>query len=240
MYEILEMFEHMESLYEINPMPRQVDTDILSMLQGVSVATIGHLTWDGFLDHGRIAPIDISAHLVGTAVTLEMPTPDSSLLHYASGLMRPGDVLIIARNGERRHACLGGNVGLALSLAGAEGAVVDGPICDPNELRNYGFPVWSDGVSPLTTRRLGLGGRMNTQVSVAGVFVNPGDLVVADCNGVVVIPASKARELANKASAKEANGLQRVSDLRKGKKLGELSGATRIVEASFAIERGAD
>ncbi len=221
--------------YLIAPMPDQIGEDILSLLSGVSVATVGHLTWTGFLDHRRITPRQTGKRIVGTAVTVQLPTPDSTLLHYTSGRVRPGDVVVIDRAGDTRLACLGGNVAYGLVQSGAAGAIVDGPICDPDEIREHDFPVWSCGVSPITTRRTGPAGCLNLPINCGGVVVHAGDLIMADDSGVICIPRAEAAELVKAAAAKEDTSTQRRADMKAGATLGALSGADDLV-AQFAVK----
>ncbi len=228
------MFEHMPGHYDIAPMPDQIDGEILSMLSGVSVATVGHLTWTGFLDHHRITPRQADKRIMGTAITLRLPTPDSTLLHYASGRVRPGDIVVIDRAGDTRLACLGGNVAYGLVRAGAAGAIVDGPICDPDEIREHDLPVWSYGVSPITTRRTGPAGSLNLPVNCGGAVVHAGDLIMADDSGVICIPRAEAAELAKAAAAKENTSTRRRADMKAGATLGALSGADDLV-AQYAV-----
>ncbi|MBO9475441.1 RraA family protein [Shimia sp. R10_1] len=227
----------MTEQYEIAPMPGQIDNEILSKLSGVSVATVGHLTWAGFMDHHRIAPRQFGKRIIGTAITLRLPTPDSTLLHYASGRLRPGDIVVIDRAGDSRLACLGGNVAYGLARSGALGAIVDGPICDPDEIAEHDLPVWSFGVSPITTRRTGPAGSLNLPVNCGGVVVHAGDLIMADDSGVICIPRAEAAVLANAAAAKEATSTQRRADMKAGATLGALSGADDLVaEYGVSVE----
>ncbi|MCV6602259.1 MAG: RraA family protein [Cohaesibacter sp.] len=114
-----------------------------------------------FLDHRQIKAMQPNKRILGSAVTLKLPSSDSSLLHYLSGRVRSDDILLIDRCGDECLACLGGNVALALKLAGAEGVIVDGPICDPDEIREHGLALWARGISPITTRRSSPCGEMN-------------------------------------------------------------------------------
>lgn len=233
------MFEQMKDCYTLAPMPTQIGADILALLTDVSVATVGHLVWSGFMDHRWISPRQSGKRIMGTAVTLHLPTSDSSLLHYLSGRIRPGDVLVIDRAGDTRLACLGGNVAYGLALSGAEGAIVDGPICDPDEILEHGFPVWSNGVSPITTRRTGPSGSLNLPVDCGGVLVRPGDLIMADDSGVVCIPRAKAEELAKASAAKEVTSTQRRAEMKEGAPLGSLTGADDLV-AKYGVTMEAD
>lgn len=213
----------------IHAMPTGLTDDIRMAFEGVSVATIGHLLWDGFLDHRQIKAMQPNKRILGSAVTLKLPSSDSSLLHYLSGRVRSGDILLIDRCGDERLACLGGNVALALKLAGAEGVIVDGPICDPDEIREHGLAVWARGVSPITTRRSSPSGEMNGEICCGGVSIKPGDIVMADESGVVCIPRKDALSVGKAAMAKEQTGIARRADMKAGQTLGALSGADALI-----------
>jgi regulator of RNase E activity RraA len=216
----------MEYGYQIHPMPTPLPAAIQRAFDGVSVATIVHLLWDGFLDHRVIRAMQPERKILGTAVTLRLPSPDTAVLHHATGLLRQGDVVVIDRAGNTRMACLGGNVAMAISLSGAEGAIVDGPICDPDEIREHGLPVWAQGVSPITTRRTDPPmGALNVPVSCAGVTVNPGDIIIADESGVLCMSRERAVEIADTARTKASTSTARRDDLRSGIKLGAVTGA---------------
>ena len=132
-------------------MPPALDSKYVEMLSEVQTATVGHFRHWGFMAPD-IKPINHSRKVIGTAVTLSLPGQDSTLLHHALTLLRPGDILVIDRLGDQKHACLGGGVALGAVLAGAVGAIVDGMCTDPSELEELNFPVWARGVSPITTR----------------------------------------------------------------------------------------
>ncbi len=220
-------------MFTVNDMPAQFDADTIALLESVEVATIGHRRNRGFVDPG-ITPVMHDKRIAGTAVTLALPGRDSTLLHHAVGLLRPGDFLIIDRFGDGRYACLGGGVGIAAKTAGAVGAVVDGPCTDPSELNEMGFAVWSRGVAPITTQLLGHGGEMNVPITCGGAPVNPGDAVLADETGVVFIPPAEVRAAAEWAREKEANGARNRERIEAGEKLGDISGASATVLANLA------
>ena len=99
--------------------------------------------------------------VAGTAVTLAIPGQDSTLLHHALGLLRPGDILVVDRLGDDKHACWGGGVTVAAKAAGAVAGIVDGPCTDLTEIEDSDFPLWCRGMSPITTRLYNLGGTLN-------------------------------------------------------------------------------
>jgi len=112
--------------------------------------------------------------------------------------LRPGDIVVVDRMGDQRHACWGGGVTIAAKAAGALAGVVDGPCTDLSEIQESDFPVWSRGISPITTRLYNLGGGLNIPVSCGGVPVLPGDVVLADESGVLVLRRDEAEAIAPK------------------------------------------
>ena len=112
--------------YDIDPMPPQISAEVIALLEQTETATVGHWRHWGFCDR-RIQPLLRRKRVAGTAVTLAIPGPDSTLLHHALGLLRPGDILLVDRLGDDRHACWGGGVTVAAKAAGAKAGVV-GPI----------------------------------------------------------------------------------------------------------------
>lgn len=220
-------------MFIVKDMPPPLGTDLAERARGIASATIGHLLDRGFMAND-VRPVLPGHSIAGCAVTVSFSGQDSTILHHAVGMLRPGDVLVIDRQGDTRHACIGGGVGLAALTAGALGAVVDGPCTDPDELEEIGFPVWSRGISPITTRLLGIAGSMNCTVPCAGAVVHPGDLVIADVNGVVVLERARAAEILDSARAKEARSAKNMERVRNGEKLGDCSGATELVLKKLA------
>lgn len=214
--------------FVVGEMPPPISESAAALLAEVETATVGHIRHWGFMDPG-IQALGKSKRVVGTAVTLALPPQDSTLLHHALGLLRPGHIIVIDRLGDTRHACWGGGVTNAAKAAGATAAIVDGVCTDPQEIEEFGFPVWCRGVSPITTRIYGLGGMLNRPVCCGGVAVSPGDYVICDDSGVLVLPPQDAEEVAAWAKAKQARGTDTRKRVTEGAKLGDISGATEIV-----------
>jgi regulator of RNase E activity RraA len=215
--------------YTIAGMPVQPSAELMTRMAQVETATIGHLRHTGFMQ-SRIQPMSTGRHVAGCAVTLLLPAAhDSTLLHHALSLVRPGDVLVIDRQGDARYACWGGGVTNAAVKAGIAGAIIDGPCTDPAEIRERAFGLWCHGVSPLTTRVADIAGAMNVPVVCGGVPVRPGDIVLADESGVVVLNPDEAAELVETAIARQENSARRMRAVNEGARLGELSGATEMV-----------
>lgn len=216
--------------YRIGEHPAPLPIDLHALLTRVETSTIGHgIPWGLMSD--RLRPVDRGLRVVGSAVTLAIPGADSTLLHHALGLLRPGDVLVIDRLGDRRHACWGGIVTAAAQQAGAAAAIIDGPCTDLEQVQASGFPLWCTGTSAVTTRLLDWGGRLNHPVSCGGVVVCPGDVVLADADGVLVMPRDEADAVGRHAldiQDRVAAGLLRAVEA--GDPLGQRSGASALVQ----------
>ncbi len=217
--------------YDIGPMPTPLSAEVIALLEHTETATVGHWRHWGFCDR-RIQPLLRGRRVAGTAVTVAIPGPDSTLLHHALGLLRPGDILVVDRLGDDRHACWGGGVTVAAKASGAKAGVVDGPCTDMEEIEASDFPMWARGIAPITTRLYDLGGRLNRPVSIGGAVVMPGDAVLCDECGVLVMPPDEAEENARQAVERQARGLVSQDRVKAGEKLGDLSGATGKVLAS--------
>lgn len=218
-------------MYTINDMPAQIPAEDLELLSGVETATVGHWRLLGFMNRA-IQPLLPGRRVVGTAVTLAISGSDSTLLHHATGMLRPGDILVVDRLGDDKYACWGGGVTVAAKASGAVAGIVDGPCTDLTEIQDSDFPMWARGLAPITTRLYDLGGGMNIPVSCGGAVVMPGDAILADESGVLVIPRDEVRAVAEKALAMQVTGKEREARVRRGEvKLGELSGASAKVLA---------
>jgi len=215
--------------YVVNDMPQQISAKLLEKCRRVETATVGHRRHMGFADR-RIQGILPGRRIAGSAVTLALPGQDSTLLHHIVQFLRPGDVLVIDRLGDTKHACLGGGVAVAIKATECEGVIVDGPCTDFPEIEEYDLPVWCRGAAPITTRLYNVGGSFNVPVCCGGAVVNPGDVVVADFSGVLILPPGEAEADIDWALGKQAaepGGHQRMMA---GELIGELSGASRMVE----------
>ena len=222
-------------MFDIRPMPTPISASMQESALSAEPATIGHFRLNGF-PHPRIRALVPVPRVAGTAVTLMLPAADSTLLHHCAGLLRTGDILVVDRLGDRHHACLGGGVAFALKRMGIAGIIVDGPCADPQELRDSGLAVWGTGISAITTRLQAIGGIMNAPVSVGGTVVQPGDLVIADEGGIVILPVDEADSAIARSQdlqRRERLGLQTVGP---DNPIGLLTGATAMVQEKIARE----
>lgn len=221
-------------MYVLNPLPPPVAPDLLELLVKAEPAVIGHFRYTGFM-----APT-IRAHfqdrrIAGTAVTVRVPGMDGAMVHYAVGQARPGDILVIDRCGDEAIATIGGAVAYAARKAGVAGIIVDGLVTDLGELRQYGVPVWSRGTSAVTVKTLGLGGEFCVPVSCGGVGVSPGDAILADENGILVLPAHDIRESATRALQMMKDEKTTLARIDAGEKYPDIMGSTQVILE--AIER---
>jgi len=220
-------------MFILKEMPRQISPELVQMLERVETATVGHVQHSGFVNPAIRAVIP-ERRVAGTAVTLRIPGPDSTLLHYVVPLLRAGDFLVVERCDDTRHACWGGvlaNVAKSIKLAGV---VIDGPATDFSEIRRCEVPVWCRGPSPITTKVLGLEGAFNVPVSVGGVTVMPGDAVLADESGVLVLGVEDVERVSRLALDMQDAELVMLDRLARGDRLPDITGATSVVEAWLA------
>lgn len=208
------------------PMPHQIDQNIIDELKDTCVSTLGHLR-----DHGfalGMVPNMRPIKFIGTAVTVRIPHLDSTAVHVAVDLLRPGDVLVVDQSGDHQRSCFGGLVSYAAKARGAVGAVVDGCINDHDETQAYDFPTFSRGYSPLTTRIGGIEGAINVPVSIGGAIVRPGDVVFADSDGVAFLSPEEAIGLGALLKSKEDAEIPARAAISAGGSIAEISGASKF------------
>lgn len=215
-------------MYELRPPPRQIDGALLDILRQAEPATIGHFLHTGFMQPG-IRGLFPDIRVAGTAVTVLAPGPDATIVHYAIGQARPGDILVVDRCGDMKHACMGGAVAYAAKKADVAGIIVDGVVTDIGELRQYGVPVWARGLSPITVKLLGLGGGFGVPVSCGGVAVMPGAAIFADENGVLVLEPDQIEAAATRAIGMQNDEKRTLARLDAGENYPDIIGSTAII-----------
>jgi regulator of RNase E activity RraA len=219
-------------MYLTRPLPPAVNPELLQLLAQAEPAVIGHFRYTGFMGP-EIRPVFQDRRVAGTAITVRAPGMDGAMVHYAIGQARPGDFIVIDRCGDMAIAALGGAVAYAARKAGVVGIVVDGLVTDLGELRQYGVPVWSRGTSAVTTKTLGLGGEFGVPVTCGGVAVNPGDAILADENGILVIPPAEIEASAKRAIQMSKDEKQTLARIDAGEKYPDILGTTRIIQAAM-------
>ena len=174
--------------------------ELVEAFRGIPVANIDD-------NMGRIAAVDASifplnpnAKLLGTAFTVNAPAGDNLLFHKALDMAQPGDVIVLANKGSLSRSLCGEIMSNYAKSRGLAGIIIDGCVRDSAALRELDFPVYAKGVTPNGPYKNGPG-EMNYPVSFAGIIINPGDIIVGDADGLLVIRPEDAEELAKKAKA---------------------------------------
>ncbi len=212
--------------------------DLVERFRSIPPATIGHLLAEGFLDT-TLRPIYGPVSVVGRAVTARMPRGDSALTRPAIQALRPGDVLVVAQGGDTQVANWGEMTSLAAKMRGAVGVIIDGSVTDVVEIRQQAMPTFARAISARIGRRLGLpGGAVNEPVECGGVLVRPGDLVVADDNGIVIMSPPVAEEVYTAARQAEDRAPLVRRWLQQGGELAAITGKDPAAIAAMLRERG--
>lgn len=217
-------------IYKTNPMPEKIAQEKLDRLAKLETATIGHFYHFGF-SAPAIQPVLRGKVVTGTATTLAIPGLDSTLLHHCLSSVGPGYFMAVDRLGDTKYACWGGGVTRMAAMMGLNGACVDGPHTDTLEVEEQGFGMWSRGASPVTTRLYNSGGGFNVPVCIGGAAVLPGYAVLADDSGVLFIAPEDLDAVLDEGEARTERGRIGEAKVTGGLHLGELSGATKMVEA---------
>jgi regulator of RNase E activity RraA len=223
-------------VFTLNALPAGLPSQLISKLRQAEPATIGHFRNWGFMDPA-IRAMQADVRIAGPAVTVRAPGVDGTIVGYALGQVRPGDVLVIDRCGDHRHAAFGGLVAYACKVAGLAGVIIDGVATDIGEVRKYGVPLWCRGLSAVTTKRIGLAGEFCVPVSCGGVDVRPGDVIIADECGIVVLPPADAQAIAERAIGMQEAEVKSRARLDAGEKLPDISGATKMLQEALAKQK---
>jgi 4-hydroxy-4-methyl-2-oxoglutarate aldolase len=166
--------------------------------------------------HGRIAPLSPTMKVAGPAITVEVRPGDNLMIHAALAIARPGDVIIVDGKGDQTCALIGEIMTTQAQQAGLAGMVLDAAVRDVEALRANGFPIFSVGANPSGPTKF-VPGRVNWPIAVAGVTVNPGDLVVGDADGVVIIERERVAEMIEAGRKKVADEQNRIKGIHEGK-----------------------
>lgn len=195
----------------------RVDAGVISELGEAGVATVHEAAGEsGLLDPG-IRPIQEGTRIAGSAVTVSCAPGDNVMVHAAVEVIEPGDVLVVATTWPSTHGMFGELLATSVMARGCIGVVVDAGVRDVFDLRRMGLPVWSRAIHAAGTVKA-TPGSVNIPVVCGGVTVGPGDVVVADDDGVVVVERDRAVEVLEAARRR----LEREEEVRARLSAGEL------------------
>lgn len=172
--------------FSINEDIKRTDKAVLKRLKEIGTCVISDAMNNFNTMHHAIKPVDDQVKFAGNAITVRMKSADNLMLHKAIGLAKEGDIIVVDTDGSESYAILGENMTTAALMNGVAGIVIDGGIRDILELKKMKAPVFARSVTPAVAGRHGTG-EINYPISCGGVAVNPGDVVVGDANGVVII-----------------------------------------------------
>ena len=168
--------------------------------------------------HGRIAPLAPSMRFAGPALTVEVRPGDNLMIHAALAVARSGDVIVVDGKGDLGAALMGEIMSQQAAALGVAAVVIDGAVRDSLAIRELGFPMFAAGLNPNGPTK-NVAGLLNHPISIGGVAVKPGDLVVGDADGVTVIEREKAAAMLPLAAEKVAAEAKRLADIKSGRAL---------------------
>jgi regulator of RNase E activity RraA len=168
----------------------------------------------GGMDAG-IKPIWLSPRVIGPALTVWCHSGDNLMLHKGLSLAQPGDIVVMNTQGNINNSGFGELLATSAVKIGVRAVIVDGTVRDADALQALGLPVYSRGLSPLGCNKDG-GGEVGAIIACGGVAVRPGDIIVADRDGVTVVPLPDAADVAREAQAQMEREKKRLSEIAKG------------------------
>lgn len=182
----------------------RADRGAVEKLSRFGVSTVHEAMGRVGLMKPYLRPIYTGAHLCGTAVTVLLHPGDNWMMHVVAEQIQPGDIVVAAVTADSTDGFFGDLLATSFRARGAKGLIIDAGVRDVKDLTAMQFPVFAKAISAKGTIKATLGS-VNIPVICAGAGVNPGDVVIADDDGVVIVPADIAQQTADAAEAREKN-----------------------------------
>jgi 4-hydroxy-4-methyl-2-oxoglutarate aldolase len=191
------------------------DAGVVKVLGNAGTATVHEAQGRSGLMRPYMRPIYPTARVAGPAVTVSCQAGDNLMIHASIEVCQPGDVLIVVTTSESTDGMFGELLGVSCQAHGIAGLIIDAGVRDTTELTAMNFPVWAKAVSAQGTVK-STPGDVNIPVVCAGAMINPGDVIVADADGVVVVPRENAAQVAQASEARLAKEEKTRQRLRAG------------------------
>ncbi len=215
---------------------QRADPNDIARLGACGVATVHEAQGKTGILAAYMRPVFAQARVAGSAVTVLCAAGDNLMLHAALAVVQPGDVLVVGIEGESTHGMFGDLLAESCRAHGVAGLVIDAGVRDTVEITALGFPVWSKAISAQGTSK-NVAGSVNQPVTCAGAMVYPGDVVIGDADGVVIVPRETAAAVVAAADARLAKEEETRARLKAGELGLDIYGLRDVLEHRGVVWR---